>query len=244
MAVERKVLDPDTRRARTVVRVTFGRDEPLGAAEIEALNEGSVEKGASRLEQQMELVGEFMAQRSWPQRCGRYWANADASRWEAETVKPDWATKLIKHPAQCYPERSAERDAFEILLRCEMLTDIVRRRAPPEEIAERAIDLGMLIGRNNFEAQFGRACDIGIGRILSGSKGGKAYANTTEFLRDRRLGALQRAIDANPSAGPSEWTRKVSGLWPDSADKKAAVAAALRFYQRHKDKFRHEILMS
>ena len=255
MSVERLVLDPDTRRARSVVRVRFEAEAHLvelgtapvragltfGPDELAAMNEISATRRA--LDQQIALIAEYMAARGWPARLGPYWSNGDGSRWEPaqnSDLAPGRATNPIRHPAQLFPERSPERDAFEILLRCESLRGLIQAGADAN-LVDQAIHLGMLMGRNSFEAQFGRACDIGIGRILSGRKGGRAYADTKEFQRERRLGALQRAIDQAPEAGPSAWARAVAQHWSDSNDPEAT---ARKFYTRHKDKLRHEVPMS
>ena len=243
MPVERSVLDPDTRRARSIVRITFRRadGEEFGPDELTKMAEIPTTSGVSALDQQMALIAEYMRARGWPAQLGRCWANSDGTRWELAENAPDWAARLILHPAQLYPERSPERDAFEILLLCENVRGMIQAKATATSLVGRAIELGMLLGRNKFEAQFGRACDVGIGRILSGGKGGRAYADTKEFERELRLGALQRAIVASPTAGPSAWARTVKELWPDSDDPEGA---ARKFYGRHKEELGHEILMS
>jgi hypothetical protein len=244
MPVERSVLDPDTRRARAVVRVTFDTAAGMGADEIEALGEIVEQQGESYLDVQTRLVREYMVCRGWPASTGAYWSNNDGSRWEAAKAggaRPDWAVLGVRHPAQLYPERSPEKDAFELLWRCEILRSRMESAAPAPELVEHAIRLGMLAGRVSFEARFGRACDVGIGRILSGRKGGRAYADTKEFDRERRIGALRRAIDAAPTAGPSSWARAVKELWPDSDDPEAA---ARKFYARNRRLLGHEIPLS
>jgi hypothetical protein len=243
MPVERFVLDPDTRRARSIVRVTFGPGLDLAPDELAATEEIPTTSGDQILDRQLRILEKYMTTRGWPARTGLYWSNDDGSRWETALTpeRPKWATQCVHHPAQLYPERSAERDACDILARCEGLTAAIKAEAPAPKLVDLAIELGVLMGRIKFEAQFGRACDVGIGRILSGGKGGRAYADTKEFERERRLGALRRAIVASPTAGPSAWARTVKELWPDSDDPEGA---ARKFYERHKDELGHEILMS
>lgn len=245
MAVERFTRNPDSRRARAVTRVTIGSGEGFGQDEIAALDEIAGNLAGPLLQRQTRSLKEFMESRGWPTTLGWYWANDDGSRWQlAESraeAKPGWATLSVVHPAALYEPRSAERDAFDMLALSEQLDRLLDSGAPGEKLVEIAILFGMLVGRNNFERQFGRATDIGIGRILGGRKGGKAYGALKEPDRERRLGALRRAIDEAPDAGPSAWARAVKRFWPNSDDPEGA---ALKFYNRNRDLLGHEILMS
>ena len=153
--------------------------------------------------------------------------------------RPDWATRRIRHPAQLYPERSPERDAFEILLRCENVRGMIKAGADAT-LVDRAIDLGMLMGRIKFEAQFGRACDIGIGRILSGVRAA-GRTPTPRNLRESDASAHSSEL-LTPS--PRRPFRLGARQWLRLARFRRPRGCGEKILPRHKDQLRHEILMS
>jgi hypothetical protein len=236
MPVHRYVSDPGTRMARARVRVTVEPGTSPGREEREALREGLSALAGSRLDELERIGREYMAARGWPVAPGEYyWTNNDGSRRApaaADENRPPWATFLAwGHPAHRFPEGSPERDAWELLWYCGRLRHLMATGAPAAALVDQAIELGMVAGRAKFEARFGRATDVGIRRIRAGHIGGRANAEQNHaFRKERRLGALQRAIDASPQAGRSAWARAIAGEWPNSVSPEAAAGAARKFF--------------
>jgi hypothetical protein len=192
MSVRRYCTLPGPRRSRSRVHVTPNGGTEPGGPEDAAIVEMIAAASGWLLDKQERAGWEFMARRDWPAATGEYWVNHDGSRWEATgggdllhlwETRPEWATGLVSHPAELFPVRSPEHDAWEIVSGCERLRILMGAGAPAVELVEEAIRLGMVAGRARFEARFGRATDEGIKRLRIDEKAARESGNWE--LRER-----------------------------------------------------------